>query len=128
MMTIMPARTRRSLPTKGSKHANGTFRTHSVTTPLSVLITTPDNGGFRAYFQLGGYYSYHFGGTLGNDPIDFQDIYTPHEYGITYGIGFELMNVQWGLYLQKGLSGLLQDQAGPDMMNDNVYFMLGYIF
>lgn len=114
--------------TKGSKHAEGIFRTHSITTPLNLLITTPYNGPFRAYFQLGGYYSYHFGGNLGNEPIDFQDIYTPHEYGISYGIGFELMNVQWGLYLQKGLSGLLRDQAGSEMMHENVYFMLGYIF
>lgn len=114
--------------TKGSKHMNGTFRTHSVTTPLSLLITTPDNAGFRTYLQLGGYYSYHFGGKLGDDKIDFQDAYNVHEYGITYGFGFEIMNVQMGIYMQKELSELLQDPAGTVMMHENVYFMLGFIF
>ncbi|MCK5135724.1 MAG: M28 family peptidase [Bacteroidales bacterium] len=114
--------------TKGSKHMDGTFRTHSVTTPLSLLITTPDNAVFRTYLQLGGYYSYHFGGKLGDDKIDFQDAFNVHEFGITYGFGFEIMNVQWGVYMQKGLSELLQDPARTAMTHKNVYFMLGFIF
>jgi hypothetical protein len=114
--------------TKGSRHEDGTFRTHSITAPLNLQISSPENEYLRTYFQIGGYYSYHFGGKLGDSKIDYQDTYNPNEYGISFGFGVEVMNMQWGIYLQRGLSGILQAQGAGRIMHENVYFMLGYIF
>lgn len=116
--------------TKGSRALDGTFRSHSITTPLNIQISNPDdgNGMVRTFFHIGGYYSYHFGGKIGDVNIDFQNQYTEHEYGLSYGFGVEIMRVQWGLYIQKGLSSLLQDSNAGGVMNENVYFTLGFFF
>lgn len=114
--------------TNGSQHADGTFRTHSLTTPLNLLITTPESGGVRTYFLIGGYYCYHFGGKVGDLKIDFQDEYVNQEYGMTYGFGLEIMNVQMGLNIQKGLTGLIHDSDANVMRQENIYFSLGFTF
>jgi len=77
---------------------------------------------------VGGYYSYHFGGKQGDDPMDYDNIYNRHEMGLTYGIGMEAMNVQLGLYYQSGLTNLLQDTEGIKVTNQNFYVMLGVMF
>jgi aminopeptidase YwaD len=113
--------------TTGSQHEDGVFRTHSLTTPLSLQLITPEENMVRTFFQLGGYYSYHFGGSLGSDPIDFNNDFNNHEYGLSYGIGFEIMNMQWGVYVQRGLSDL--NRAPDDRIRpESVYFMLGIMF
>ncbi len=114
--------------TTGSQHARGTFRTHSVTTPLNLLITSPESVGVRTYFRVGGYYCYHFGGKVGNVKIDFQDEYANQEYGIVYGFGLEIMNVQMGLNIQRGLSGLNRDPDASGMSQESIYFGLGFTF
>jgi hypothetical protein len=114
--------------TKGSQHWNGNMRTHSLTTPLNLLLATPDEGYVRVYLQAGGYYSYHFGGKTGDDSMDFDNEFNAHEFGISYGIGMESMNVQMGLYFQRGLSNLVQDPDLPDMVHQNIYFSLGIMF
>jgi len=115
--------------TKGSQSWDGNIRTHAITTPLNLLLATPDEGYFRAYLQVGGYYSYHFSGKDGSNPIDFDSEFNRHEFGITYGIGMEVMNtLQMGLYFQRGLSTLLQDTDAPNTVHQNMYFMLGFMF
>jgi len=114
--------------TTGSQHADGTFRTHSVTTPLNLLITSPQSAGVRTYFQIGGYYCYHFGGKMGDIKIDFQDEYANQEYGMGYGFGLEVMNVQMGLNIRRGLSGLNRDSDATGMRQESIYFNLGFTF
>ncbi len=114
--------------TKGSQSWDGDYRTHSVTTPLSLLLATPDESFVRAYIQVGGYYSYHFGGKMGNVTMDYDNTYAPHEMGLTYGIGMEAMNVQLGLYYQTGLTDFRQDSEGPKVTNQNFYVLLGVMF
>ncbi len=116
--------------TKGSQTFDGNFRTHSFTAPLNLLLATSDDQFARAYFQFGGYYSYHFGGRIGSDEIDFENIYNRHEFGITYGFGMEVMNFQIGLYFQNGLSNLLQESNQSDLhiTHKNIYFMMGFMF
>jgi len=114
--------------TKGSQHLDGNYRTHAITTPLQIMIMSPDNDMVRTFFQVGGYYSYHFGGRVGSSKIDFQNTYNNQEFGITYGFGMEVMNVQWGMYIQRGLSSLLLDQQVPGITHRNICFTLGYMF
>ncbi len=113
--------------TKGGQSWNGNIRTHSLTTPVNLLLATSDESFVRAYVQVGGYYSYHFGGNQGDESLDFENLYNRHEMGLTYGIGMEAMNVQLGLYYQTGLTNLVQD-AGFKMTSQNFYVMLGVMF
>ncbi len=91
-------------------------------------MATPDEGFVRAYVQVGGYYSYHFGGSQGGASLDYEETYNRNEMGLTYGIGMEAMNVQLGLYYQSGLTNLLQDNEGVKVTNQNFYVMLGVMF
>ena len=114
--------------TKGSEHADGIFRTHSISTPLTIRLLTTEEEDVRMYWQAGGYYSYHFGGSISGTPIDFDDEYHAHEYGLSFGLGFEIISkMQIGFYFQKGLSDL---NRLPDdrISHENVYFQLGYFF
>lgn len=135
MATIRPTRMIAFQPevlyeTKGSQFTGGNFRTHSITTPLNLLFISPANEYMQTYFLFGAYYSYHFKGSQGDTPLDFQDEYAPHEFGINYGFGFQVMNVQLGICIRKGLSSLLQDPdpAGGSILHEGVTFSLGYLF
>ncbi|MFO7933309.1 MAG: M28 family peptidase, partial [Bacteroidales bacterium] len=114
--------------TSGSKHPDGNFRTHSVTVPLNVVLSTPRQGSFSSYVRLGGYYSRHFGGKVGGEKIDFQDIYNQQDWGLAYGFGFNIMNVQWGVHFRNGFSGILQDGDAAKILPENVFVMLGFTF
>ena len=95
---------------------------------MNLLLTSPESSGVSTYFQLGGYYSYHFAGKLDKLKIDFQDEFLNYEYGITYGFGIQVSNIQWGLYIQNGLSDLNRADDVSKMSYENVYFMLGFTF
>jgi hypothetical protein len=99
-----------------------------MTTPLNLLLATPDEGYVRFYLQAGAYYSYHFSGKAGDVSMDYDTEFSPHEFGISYGFGMEALNVQMGFYFQRGLSNLVQDPSNLDMVHQNLYFSLGFMF
>ena len=107
---------------------DGKFRTHSITIPLNLMITSPDNGMIQTYFLVGGYYSYHFGGRVGSVEINFQEMYDNQEFGLSYGFGIQGLNLQMGMTIRNGLSSILQDPASGSVTNEGVYFSLGYMF
>lgn len=117
--------------TKGSQHLGGNVRTHALTLPLSLAISSPDEGYVRVWFQAGGYFSYQFAGKYGDLKIDFDSDFQSQDYGISFGIGMEAMNMlQMGIYVQHGLSDLVGD-SHPYRLNiahQNIYFMLGWVF
>ncbi|MGW8316616.1 MAG: M28 family peptidase [Bacteroidales bacterium] len=116
--------------TGGSRHQEGTYRTHALTVPLNVQFTLAEQSYVRSFVQLGGYYSYHFGGKLGDNSIDYAAIYTPHEFGLTYGVGFEVMQVQVGLVVERGLNSILQP-ADPELspvFPRSISFTIGWTF
>ncbi len=65
---------------------------------------------------------------LGDESLDYDFTYNPHEIGLSYGIGIEAMNVQLGLYYQTGLTNLLLTTERTGMTNQNFYVMLGVMF
>jgi aminopeptidase YwaD len=113
--------------TKGSEHSDGIFRTHSLTTPLNLLLMTDEDEFVRFYGQVGGYYSYHFGGSISGTPIDFDNDFNKQEFGLTFGIGLEGMGLQMGVIFQRGLSDLNR-LTGDHISHQNIYFTLGYLF
>ncbi len=115
---------------KGSQHPDGNFILDAVTVPCNLLITSPDkNGhGFRMFAIAGGYYSYFLQGKIGGTKVDFTSTYMDHEYGFTTGFGMEVMNVQYGMYITRGLSGIMQDPAEGKIVNRTISFMMGWTF
>jgi aminopeptidase YwaD len=117
--------------TKGSQFDGGNIRTHALTTQLSLALSTPDDNYVRGWIQGGGFYSYLFAGKQGDQPMDFDMEYHRNEYGICFGIGMEAMKMmQMGVFYQYGLSGLFRDAhpSGWDPVQQNFYFMLGWVF
>ncbi|MEN8227228.1 MAG: M28 family peptidase [Bacteroidota bacterium] len=114
--------------TKGSQHIDGKFRTHSITAPLNLRISSPENEMVQTYMLVGGYYSYHFGGKIDDTNIDFQDVYQNQEFGLSYGFGLQVMNVQVGMTIWKGVSSILQDPASGSVTYDGISLSLGYVF
>lgn len=114
--------------TDGSRHPDGTFRSHAITTPLTLQLSSPQNSMVRSYFKAGGFYSYHFGGTIGNERIDYEQIYNNREYGYTYGFGMAVMNIQMEVNIRNGLSSLLRDTDASPVTQNMVCFTLGVIF
>jgi len=113
--------------TNGSKHNDGVLRKHSLTTPLNLLVMTNEDQFVRAYAQVGGYFSSHFGGQISGTPLDFDNDFSSTEYGIIYGIGVEGMNMQMGLWIQRGLSDF-NKQPDNRISQQTVYFTLGFMF
>ncbi len=118
------------LSRKGSQHTDGKFLIDAVTVPLNLLLTTPDpNGnGFRMFLLAGGYYSYFLRARIDGTPVDFTNTYQQYDYGFNAGIGLEIKNFQGGLYITRGLSGIMQDPADGTVLNRTVTFMTGWAF
>ncbi len=116
--------------TTGSQHQEGKFRSHAITIPLSLKYTLSEESMVRTFVQAGGYYSYHLGGKLGKDPIDFGGTFTPHEFGFTYGVGMEAMGLQMGLFVKRGLTSIVSESGTESgaVLPRGICFMLGFIF
>jgi len=99
----------------GSQVEGGKLRTHAVTVPLSILLTTPDESGMgiRTYFQAGGYYRYDFAGKANGFALDYVDDYNDTDYGMIFGVGTEIMNVRVGYVFQFSMTDFtLNDPVG----------------
>lgn len=112
----------------GSQHEDGVYRSHSLTVPLSIQLLTSELEFVRSYFQIGGYYAYNFAGNIGGTAIDFDNGWERNEFGISFGVGMEVMEmVQMGVYFQKGLSDLHQ-QPDNRIVQESLYFQIGFMF
>ncbi len=118
--------------TRGSEAPGGNFRVHSLSIPVNLQISSPDQGFVRTFFHVGGYYSFHLGGSQGGNPIDFDGTYNKQDYGISYGFGFEAMDVQLKLSFHTGLFNIVHDPLpevpGNDLTIESVCFSIGYCF
>jgi len=113
----------------GSKHPDGKLHMHSVATPLSLLFSGPISGvpDLRLHASIGGYFGYHFAGTVDKKAIDFDNIYNPMEGGLVYGFGFEIGSVLVGMNFRNSLTNMLMTDDDK-MRNRAVYFTIGKMF
>ena len=113
---------------KGSDHPAGKLRMHAITIPLNLMLTTGDSEGFRpmGFVMAGGYYSYHFAGTIDGNDIDFDNTYETEDYGISFGLGFQVRKMQMGFYSKYGLADI--SQTTGDIRSNSSYFSLGLRF
>ncbi len=115
--------------TMGSKYETGKLRLHSISAPVSLLIASKMEPSVpRVYASIGGYYSYHFAGSVNNQTMDFDDTYDNEELGIVYGFGLEFMSVCISINFKHGLNNLMQDVDNGKIMNRANFFTLGYMF
>ncbi|MFZ5940283.1 MAG: outer membrane beta-barrel protein, partial [Bacteroidota bacterium] len=126
-LTVMPEV---HLEHKGSRYNDGKTTIEALTLPLNLLLTTPDRSGYgiRTYALIGGYYSLFLDGETEGVQIDFTNDFMDHEYGITAGFGLEFMNLQYGFYYKRGLSGILRDASGGKVVHRTISLMLGWTF
>ena len=119
----------------GSRVEGGKLRTHSVTVPVSLLLTTPDRqgSGVRGYYQVGGYYSHAFGGNINYDdgtsvPVDYVNEYSEEDYGVVVGFGVEIMNFRMGYVWQRSLVDFTTDDPVLDVRHAGSSFKIGWAF
>ncbi len=107
------------------------LRTHSVSTPVSLLITSPDpgNNGVRGYYQLGGYFTYTFAGKLGSSSMDFSADYNKQQFGLIMGGGIEILNFRMGYTHKRSFVDFLKTD-GPEgnIILNGSYFIIGWAF
>ena len=117
--------------TLGSLHQTGHSRVHSVTTPVSLLLTSAMNQNGvqeRLHASIGGYYSYHFAGAINKVAMDFDNTYEQSEIGIVYGLGLEVMKVCVSVNFKHGFTNIMQGDDNGTVNNRAMYFTLGYMF
>jgi aminopeptidase YwaD len=113
-----------------SDFSTGNFRTHSITTPVSLVLATKMNKMFyqRFFLHFGGYYTYHFSGSANGTSLDFDNTYEQTETGLVYGFGVEMMSILVGVNFKYGLSNIMKDENAGELKNRATYFSIGYIF
>lgn len=113
----------------GSQEDGGNLRTHSVTVPVTLLLTSPDPGnrGMRNYFQAGAYYSYAFAGSQGGAALDFVNDFNDTDYGLILGWGFEIMNARIGMVFKESFVDFSRNSP-LDTRQKAVYARIGWAF
>jgi len=118
--------------TDGGEQDLGNMRTHSISTPVSLLITSPDpgNNGVRGYYQIGGYFTYSFAGKLGSSSMDFANDYNNQQFGLIIGGGIEVFNFRMGYTHKQSFVDFLQtsDPDDGNMRLNGSYLTIGWAF
>lgn len=116
--------------TSGSDYSSGVYRTHSVTTPVRLVVATRMSRDMkqRLFFSFGGYYSYNFSGSVAGNSEGFNNTFSKEETGLVYGAGMEVMSVYIGVNFKHGLSNLSFNSTIGEIRNRATYFTIGYIF
>jgi hypothetical protein len=113
-----------------SEYSTGNFRTHSITTPISLVLATKMNRTLnnRAFVHFGGYFSHHFSGSANGESLDFNNTFDQSETGIIYGLGMEMSSVFIGINAKCGLSNIMKDSNTNEFKNRATYISIGYMF
>lgn len=115
----------------GSQVAGGKLRTHALTVPVSLLITSPDEEGYgvRAFYQVGGYYSYAFGGNDRGTALDLTNDYNATDYGLVFGFGLEIMNFRMGYMFKRSMTDFtINDVPDQDVRLNGSFLKIGWAF
>lgn len=77
----------------GSNVPDGVARRLSFTAPVMLQIASSDasNDYFRVYGNLGAFYRYNFFNTVGGSSIDFDNDFRNEEWGMSVGLGVQIM-------------------------------------
>lgn len=114
----------------GSKFGEGTFRRTSITAPVNLqynLFQIENEA--RVYILGGGYFRYNIGGKVEGDSIDFDRDFEESEWGVSFGLGVEIMRLHLGWTQRIAMSDINQDfLSGTSIRDRNSYFSIGFRF
>jgi len=113
-----------------AKHPDGKLNQHSLTTPLNLMLRTNSGSDFYPNFYIlaGGYYSWHLDGKIGGDKMDYDAVFNKQEYGVSFGVGFEIWKAQIGWVMRRSLTDLYQNTSNGDVNKINSRITLGWRF
>lgn len=114
----------------GSKFGDGTFRRTSITAPVNLQYNLFQIESEARFFILGGaYYRYNVGGKVEGNSIDYGNDFEENEWGLSFGLGVEIMRVHLGWTQRIGMSDINQSHSvGTSLRDRNSYFSIGYRF
>ncbi len=113
---------------EGSQHALGNIRTQAVIVPANIVFGTPDTEVGRVYGILGVYYKYNFSGNIDGTGIEFNDDYKEESWGINYGFGVQVKNIQIGFFIKNGLSDVEMGGIDGKVVEKGAFLSLGMNF
>ena len=118
----------------GSRSAAGTFRRHSLTAPLNLQFNMVSEGGglIRVYSLAGGYFRYSFSGKDGGADLDMENLYPSKEWGVSLGLGADIMKVHVTWIWRRGLTNIFPGPEGTPfssrVFDSGWYITVGYKF
>ena len=116
---------------------DGTMATNNITIPLSLVYQTPlpkdiRRRLFRFDVSLGGYYTHRLSGTIGDEPMDFDNTFNREEWGLTLGFGMEFRPIRTriGFTNRSSFTNLMQERNVYNVSIRNManFLTLTYIF
>ncbi|MBI9062321.1 MAG: M20/M25/M40 family metallo-hydrolase [Marinilabiliaceae bacterium] len=113
-----------------AKHPDGTLGQHSLMTPLHLMLRTNSGSDFypNLFVMAGGYYSWHLAGEIGGDKMDYDTVFNDREYGVSFGVGFEIWKAQIAWVMRHSLTDLYQDTTNGDVNKISSRITLGWRF
>lgn len=115
--------------TVGSKHTNGVLRTHEVTIPVNLRLSlNPWSKGSmtpEVFIIAGPYYSHKFSAKVGVNKLDFDNDFRVDEKGLQYGIGIEMMGVQFSSSFQRSFTSI---DRNSKVLPNSFMLSLGFTF
>lgn len=90
----------------GSNVADGVARRLSLTAPVMLQLTSSDlnNDFFRFYGNFGAFYRYNFFNSVAGTSIDFNGDFRDEEWGMSVGIGIQIMKFDLYYNYRRSLS------------------------
>jgi hypothetical protein len=112
-----------------SRSAEGRYKRHSFTVPVNLEYGTSSYTGednVRFFGFLGPYFRNNFGGTNGNDDLNYDLADETTEWGISFGVGFDVQKFRIAYTYRQGLNSIYNDNR--NVLATGNYLTLGYRF
>ena len=112
------------------RHPDGKIFTHSVTTPLNLLLQTRSSSSGGAAIFVGPYYSYRFCAKQGDSKLDFDHLYHRSEMGINWGLEFRISYLRLGITRRDAVTNFtrFRNEDEAHIRNRTFFVTLGYVF
>ena len=111
-------------------HPDGKIATNHFTTPLSLVLQTPEQFFFAMDLSVGGYYSYCLSGHQGKEKLDFDNTFNRNEGGLIFGFSQSMAPIQFGFNTRIALTNFTQSANADNkhLQKRTMYLTVTYMF
>jgi aminopeptidase YwaD len=111
-----------------SRSAAGRYKRNSFTVPVNIEYGTSSYAGndVRFFGFLGPYFRNNFGGTNGNDDLDYDATDETTEFGLSLGVGFDIQKFRIAYTYRQGFNSVYTDDR--NVFATGSYLTLGFRF